>query len=443
MPEAAPLDPDYCTVEGGDLERLQRALVNAFNAPELEQLVRFELSEGLYQSYTSRQLNEEVQVFELLTALGRRGATATLLRGARRRNPGNRELLEVIRQVCPAAMNDTAGAAGPVVTALQALKAKVKEPVISGPLQASRDKLEALAKNLAVLQGYKSLHDDLQKIQLQLFIADVTPTNIDPAALNRLETALVTAAWASQRLPDDVKSIPEGTPERAREEKWIKILSPAMDKLSNAVGVLDYPAASQAFGSIRSVLRYAPANVNGALTAVAESLPIDLLASAIYDIHQKLAEGHDAKAVLGLAFLALQDLLPRLRGQVAQHNLWQETENQLAAADDDIGRGSVEDRKSFKLHWDAVTPMIDSLWALDPSKEWVTRSKRTRTAFEGAAGDPEKPITKEERDKYRSFRIGALDQFYRVDGALITLCGEVLKVSEPLKQLLESIPHGS
>ena len=47
MPQIA----DHCNVDGADLGRLATEIGNAFNADELDQLVRITFSEGLYQSY--------------------------------------------------------------------------------------------------------------------------------------------------------------------------------------------------------------------------------------------------------------------------------------------------------------------------------------------------------------------------------------------------------
>jgi hypothetical protein len=59
--------PDYCTVDGEDLGRLATAIGNAFDADELDELVRITFSEGLYQSYVGRDLRASIHDEDLAT----------------------------------------------------------------------------------------------------------------------------------------------------------------------------------------------------------------------------------------------------------------------------------------------------------------------------------------------------------------------------------------
>src|SRR6266516_942704 len=98
--------PDYCTVDGEDLGRLATAIGNAFDADELDELVRITFSEGLYQSYVGRDLRDKVLVFKLLEALERRGTIVIFLRAVRRARPHRQDLIDLIGKLCPQTMND-------------------------------------------------------------------------------------------------------------------------------------------------------------------------------------------------------------------------------------------------------------------------------------------------------------------------------------------------
>src|SRR5215471_2183538 len=74
--------PDHCNVDGKDLDELASAIKDAFDADELDQLVRITFSEGLYQSYVGRDLSGQVLVFKLLEALERRGTCHFPARGS-------------------------------------------------------------------------------------------------------------------------------------------------------------------------------------------------------------------------------------------------------------------------------------------------------------------------------------------------------------------------
>src|SRR5262249_4859794 len=89
-----------------DLARLATAIGNAFDANELEELVRITFSEGLYQSYVGQSLTDKVLVFKLLEALERRGTIVIFLRAVRRARPHRQDLIDLIQKLYPESMND-------------------------------------------------------------------------------------------------------------------------------------------------------------------------------------------------------------------------------------------------------------------------------------------------------------------------------------------------
>src|SRR4030095_12230085 len=97
--------PDDCTGDSEDLGRLATAIGNAFNADELDQLVRITFSEGLYQSYVGRDLSDEVLVFKLLEALERRGTIVIFLRAVWLARPHKQDLIDLIEKLCPQSIN--------------------------------------------------------------------------------------------------------------------------------------------------------------------------------------------------------------------------------------------------------------------------------------------------------------------------------------------------
>src|SRR5262249_11440043 len=62
--------------------------------------------------------------------------------------------------------------------------------------------------------------------------------------------------------------------------------------------------------------------------------------------------------------------------------MWQSIENELAAADQYIDRGSLDAMQDFQLHWKAVKLMITPLWHANPQAPWVTKSQKFSDAFE-------------------------------------------------------------
>ena len=123
--------------------------------------------------------------------------------------------------------------------------------------------------------------------------------------------------------------------------------------------------------------------------------------------------------------------------------MWQSIENELAAADQYIDRGSLDAMQDFQLHWKAVKLRIAPLWHANPQAPWVTKSQKFSDAFETIFQDvAEAPSRADQlRQRYNMFRLEALAQFYQVNNALDTLCGEIVEIVKPLNALLKEIPN--
>ena len=166
-------------------------------------------------------------------------------------------------------------------------------------------------------------------------------------------------------------------------------------------------SAALALNAIRGLLRREPSRLGGQLTATAENLPINLLIEAIEQIIKKLDEQDPAMDVLRSALQGLHELLPRLQGQVSEHDMWQSIENELAAADQDVDRGSLDAMQDFQLHWKAVKLRITPLWHANPQASWVTIQQKFwdefETIFQDVADAPSR--AHQLRQRYKMFRI--------------------------------------
>ena len=299
--------PNHCNVDGKDLDELASAIKDAFDADELDQLVRITFSEGLYQSYVGRDLSDEVLVFKLLEALERRGTIVIFLRAVRLARPQKQDLIDLIGKLCPQSMNDPPPATAPIgtiITALQTLKDRVADPDVAGPLRSWRDKLDELADGFGRLKAYKTLHDGLQTIQIQLYTIDLNKARDDPSALLMLQNQALQFDMVTGSISRGAQSLPDTALARRMEMKMVvDPLTQAVHHLRDAISIsdLDYASATSALNTIRGLLRREQSRISGQLTAIAESLPISLLIEAIEQIIKKLNEKDPAMEVLNSA----------------------------------------------------------------------------------------------------------------------------------------------
>jgi hypothetical protein len=240
------------------------------------------------------------------------------------------------------------------------------------------------------------------------------------------------------------QSLPDTALARRMEMKMVvDPLTQALHQLRDAISDLDYPSAAFALNTIRGLLRVQAPRINALLTATAENLPIDQLIEAIEQVIQKLDEQDPAVDMLRSALRGLHELFPRLKGLVLEHDIWQSIENELAAAEQDVDRGSLEAMQDFQFHWKVVKLKITPLWHAHPQAPWVTKSQKfldaCETIFQDVADAPSR--ANQLRQRYSMFRLEALAQFYQVDNALDTLCGEIVEIVKPLNALLKEIPN--
>jgi hypothetical protein len=434
---------DYCTIEGAAIDSLITEILDAFDAQELNQAIRVEFGVSMYAEYVASDLAGRDLVFELLEAFRRRGTTAIFLRALRRRRPTKPSLISVIQELCPAAMGEPRSAKAEVrtvKTGLEELLARADDPIVKPALQSSSRNLEGLADGFVQLKAYKGLHDCLQVIQLKqyrLLISDLKRLRDDPQASYTLDSQVRELENCSRTARASAELLPDTPRERRMEIKLIvDPLETAVKDLDMAIKNLDDRSAGSSARAIRGLIRMQPVRVNAILTATAEDLPLDSLIAAFQDVRARLGNGNPARANIDNALQSLQNLLPRLRGAVAEHDRWQSIENELWAADQSMEQGPEPQVEEFKANWGRARPLIEVLQSRDPEADWVKNSKKFADEVDVALPAD---ITRA-RINYGRFRNEALLQFSRVDGVLSALCAEIVELGKPLRDLLKKVP---
>jgi hypothetical protein len=86
-----------------DLDRLAAAIGNAFDANELDELVRITFGEGLYQSYVGQDVTYRDLIRIFIGELEHRGDTVIFLCAVRRARPHSQDLIDLIQKLSPIA----------------------------------------------------------------------------------------------------------------------------------------------------------------------------------------------------------------------------------------------------------------------------------------------------------------------------------------------------
>jgi hypothetical protein len=289
-----------------------------------------------------------------------------------------------------------------------------------------------------ILANYKALHDALHMIQLTQYpqIADnVKRLRSEPLAAATLEDHVHQLRDICGDARNAAEALPNTAAVRAQEMQWVTTVQSAIAELSKAVDNLDDQGAARAVRSIRQVIRQEPFRINTLLTLTVEKLPLEDLVRTIEKVAEAVAGGGLPARDLQNALQSLRNILPQLRGRVAEHKQWQDVENEFWGADEFLERGTAESIVEFNLLWPAARSKVESLARTEPDAEWAKASaKLARLIDTNLAGQIELA-----RINFRRFRHAVLFHFCQVDKALQSQCRAILEIRAPLRSLLNEV----
>ena len=455
---------DRTKLDGAALGRLRDLIVGAFDKYELEMLVKITLSEGLYDEFIPPGLPQEYAVFKLLEALERRGTTILLLRAVRRARLGNADIEQAIKQTYPEVLTldeerssekemkevreATKRQIDVVVTGVKTMRDHLTNDAVRELVMTSRADLERLTANIKLLAAYKTLHDCLHKIQLSHYRSltrHVKAFRTQPDVAGELENLVAQLKPLIQDAREAAESLPDTATSRARELDWVTRLDAAVALLGTAVENLQDRDALLAVRSLRTIIRVEPFNVNRELTLIAEALPLDRLIVTVEKVIGAVTANEAAFVdQLENAHDALENLMPQLKGRVAEHKRWQRVENEFWGAEEFLDHGTADAIEEFSLLWQTVKQLVQELRAIDPAANWaIEAGKFADNVDQDVPQDGHLAALTDKltavRTNYGRFRYRVLDHFYRVDKLLKSQCEEILRLGEPLQSLLREV----
>jgi hypothetical protein len=423
--------------EGVAIGELSALIASAFDREDLRFLLRVRLNFDL-----DRELNTNTGdgnlIFELILKLQKRAIVVDFLRRVIEARP---DLREKVGRNCPAALQaapDVTATANTVAASLDVVKAKLDDPAVRNLVAPHREELLQLMDGIEVLANYKRLHDYLQTIQLthQLqMVSDMQRLRSDEIAGTTLDAHLFDLNDLCGKALEAAKALPDTAAVRAAELRWIDKLKLVIDQIRRAVDGLDDREGARQLRALRLLIRPESYRINGLLSATADRLPLERLISTIADVVKATTNGGAATVELRDGLQSLQNMLPQLKGRVAEHNQWQDIEREFILTDEFTELGTPDSVQDFQDAWPAMKQSVAALAGTEPAAAWAVKSQTLATSIDtNLSADLGKA-----RTGFTVFRRTLQFHFFEVDRALRNQCEAVLAIRVPLRSLLSEV----
>ncbi len=345
------------------------------------------------------------------------------------------EFAKLLRSIAATAPAPGPVASEPVRRGLVALGDLLQEPEVRDAVVAFRIHFQRIRDRSGVVGGYKDVHDLLHALQLHCYdrlVQEAKRFPDDEVAVDNLgehETTL-------RGTLEDLRRVEQRASLPAGELSWIeRDLEPVLATLHAALESLNPASLRRAISLLNRVLTVRPSEINTRLHDAARDLPLSELGRAMHTLHEQMRTlALDAERVqLFAAGAETLDRLGRtLAALVADHDRWQEVEQELRLAEE-TWDGTVD---GLNDSWARVQEPLQPLLAGTVGELWSAPFRQQGPRLEAAiaARDPERA-----RRCFRGFRREAATRFHQVDVMLKDQCQELQAVAEPLAELLRRL----
>lgn len=419
-------------------EELLDAIAHGFSIGELRRLLYLRLGISLdVEVDTSGSLKDVV--FNLLTYLEGRGTAVLMefLRRAVEQKPNNVELKASFLAVFPGSFEivPSERLVASARSGLQTLASIYEDPLIASAVNNFSEEFDFIHEQIHTMRKYKSLHESLHNLQLQL------PALVDTLARIQCNRTLIRSLglyahdinWDSARARDKARQLPSATVELG----WIDELSECLQIIkeisrNNPEGaeLADICATVQ---RLKAILPESQ-RINNLLTLAAKSLKLNLFSSALNSILSQIQDGGRYNDVILQSMRggaeAIAALGPRLDGLVAEHDEWQVLDRSLNVAE---VSGNLPPAKRIP-RWHSFKENLIGQCSQAPNEAWSIEMRESLTMWENLAGNLSRGNIEsiEVENAFFVFRRQCLHRFFNVDSELNELCDQLSYVSTPL-----------
>jgi hypothetical protein len=309
------------------------------------------------------------------------------------------------------------------------------------PMVTLDDSGKELARDVIVrledLNGYKSIHDALHTLQMEVMseLARLSGEQITP--LERRQSIVVQLQemkLAVDRIRRQFGDVATPAAVQSRDSVVQEI-----SRIAGLTGALDTTlrdTAETAAGLLRAMLRQQMSLFDSRLVETSEQIPFDRFARKIAALPQPdlaRARDKDNPTLLDNVSSSFGDVAHRLANRQKTHRLWQQAEATILNIEE-LLRGAGREIE-IRFHWENLEELIKRIaeMSAEPDLTGFLLSPDLRLAF----SDKVEEVRSEPfRQAFGSFVRFARVLFQRADSALLEDCGRLKSLNNPLEKLL-------
>lgn len=307
-------------------------------------------------------------------------------------------------------------------------------PQAKAAIRRSQSTIKTITGLTADLRRHKAIHDVLQTIQGNLPMLELALNEIDQKKSRdsiRLVARTMRQSWRNYATEaNELRDA--GRARGLREMEWIDEFSNALKTLVEADQVLDKMNAATA---IQMHLRVRPPELNAKVRQILGNMPV----AELLDVFQVMIDAMNlqdsaVKAIVSAGPDLLRIHWERLRQNVADHNSWQDIDNELSMLEA-LPSNWTNDPRWFEACWQRAWPKALAMCQAYPAEDWSTE-------MQGHAAIVTNCITNRQWDlvvdHFPDFRSDMTNRFSLVDKSLLSGSEQIIQLGNPLSALVEA-----
>ena len=305
-------------------------------------------------------------------------------------------------------------------------------PEAKAAIRDSRDTIKTITDRTADLRRHKAIHDVLQIIQGNFPLLQAALNETDQKKSRdgiRLTALTIWQSWRSYST--EANELKEAAKAGGlREMEWIDEFSNALTALIEADQIFDKLAAATI---IQKHLRFQPTELNGKIRQILRDLPVDELLNLFRTIIRSM-DLKDIELIVSFGPDLLRAHWERLRENVADHNSWQDIDNELSMLEA-LPVDWESDPRWFQAGWERALPKTLAMCQAHATEDWSIELQRDAAVVAGHIANKQWNMV---ADPFIVFRSDMSNRFSQVDKSLLSGSEQIIQLGNPLAALVEA-----